>query len=639
METISFVNVNFQQGPREINAYYLPYTVGCLWAYANTHKTINSNLNLNKIIWRRDEVDDVVDKLQHDSVVAFSCYVWNKNYHYAIAKKLKEINPNMLLVFGGPEVSTHDPELFIKYPFMDVVVKGEGEVVFRDLLVTCIEKKNLEEIPGLLINYGGEIKDTGVSTRINDLEILPSPYLTGVFDDIIAETNGVVWNGTLETNRGCPYKCTFCDWGSLTHSKVKKFSLERVFAELEWMAKNKIEYITITDANFGMFIERDNLIADKLMELHRTHSYPQRWAVTWAKNQKEEVVNIIKKFFNTPYRFNGLSISVQSMNLDVLENIERRNLNEHRIAEIFEFCDKNSIPVYTETILGLPGETKESWKDNFWQLFNAGNHTGITVFQAQLLKNAQMNLSQREQFNIKSTPVYDYMSGSYSTDELREEVEIVKSTKDLSFEDMMDCHVFNWFITTFHINGLSTYIARVINKKFGIEYSEFYENLEKFLDKDPWFAREKKKARQHYMSWMTKGYCEHKGIGDVEVLGWNLMHSGSIEIIHQDKYNHIMQLIEEFVKENYAIDYELITQLLDFNKNYFADYDKLHDYPLKRSYDYDFRGYLLHDKPLKNATRYKFDFSEDPNISKTKFLESFIFGRRRDFGKTQVSYI
>ena len=67
----------------------------------------------------------------------------------------------------------------------------------------------------------------------------------------------VRWNVTLETNRGCPYACTFCDWGSLTYNKVKKFCLNRVYDELEWVGKNGCDFISLADANFGMFPERD----------------------------------------------------------------------------------------------------------------------------------------------------------------------------------------------------------------------------------------------------------------------------------------------------------------------------------------------------------------------------------------------
>ena len=119
-------------------------------------------------------------------------------------------------------------------------------------------------------------------------------------------------------------------------------------------------------------------------------------------------------------------------------------------------CDRNNIPVYTELILGLPGETVESWKSAFWKIFRAGNHTGINILQAQLLENAEMNLLQKRMWKIESVPVYDYMSGSYGDADLNECVDVVVSTKDIDREAMLDTLVWNSFIQTFHINGLTT---------------------------------------------------------------------------------------------------------------------------------------------------------------------------------------
>jgi radical SAM superfamily enzyme YgiQ (UPF0313 family) len=104
-----------------------------------------------------------------------------------------------------------------------------------------------------------------------------------------------MWQGTLgNVNRGCPFACTFCDWGSLTYNKVKKFELERVFDELEWMAQRNFDFISFTDANFGMFAERDSLIADKIIEMSRKIRFsPRTFSVAWAKNQKKEVMWIL----------------------------------------------------------------------------------------------------------------------------------------------------------------------------------------------------------------------------------------------------------------------------------------------------------------------------------------------------------
>lgn len=642
-QKISLVQPNFQQGPKEFNAHYLPYSVGTLWAYVKTDPVIDENLQLNHMIWRRDQIDEVAEKLSNDKVVAFSCYVWNKNYNYALAKRIKALNPDSVLIFGGPEVAIEKPDLFELHPYMDIVVKSEGEITFKNVLHSLIvsdwDSTQLSNIPGLLLNNGGALTNTGDAPRITNLDELPSPYLTGVFDKLIAETKDVEWNATLETNRGCPYMCTFCDWGSLTYNKVKKFELERVFAELEWIAKNKCGFVSITDANFGMFVERDNMIADKLIELQNEYGYPYTFSVAWAKNQKNEVVEIVKKLINSPGFNQGLTVSVQSMDLDVLENIKRKNLDQHKISDIFELCDKNNIPTYTEVILGLPGESKDTWRDNFWQLFRAGNHTGVTILHAQMLENAEMNLVQKKHFDIVSRPAYDYMSGSYNNDELQECVEVVVSTKDMPFPDMMESHIFSWFIQTFHINGLSTYIARMINKIYGIDYSEFYDKLQEYIQQDEWFRSQQDEVYNYYERWMKTGRISHPDISGIEVHGWNLVHRGTLNLHDQNKYDHVFTLLENFVRDSFDLDADVVEQLLKFNRLFVIDYYKIKDYPLVQEFDYDFLGNLLYDKPLHNKVKYKFEFNERTDISKERFLENIYFSRRRNFGKATISEV
>jgi radical SAM superfamily enzyme YgiQ (UPF0313 family) len=127
---------------------------------------------------------------------------------------------------GGPEPAVADPDLFVKHPWMDLVVKLEGELVFAEVLKH--HGQDFGSIPGLVVNCDGQAVDTGNSERIQNLDQLTSPYLTGMFDHLIQQHPDVTWNATLETNRGCPYQCTFCDWGSLTYNKVKQFDLDRV---------------------------------------------------------------------------------------------------------------------------------------------------------------------------------------------------------------------------------------------------------------------------------------------------------------------------------------------------------------------------------------------------------------------------
>ena len=269
MKKFSWVQPNFQQGPKEFNAHYLPYSAGVLWAYVQSFEHLRNKFYLGEFVWKRDSIEKSLQLIADSDIVGFSTYVWNKKYNYVLAKKLREVNPDVKIIFGGPEPPITDPKFFEKFPFIDIMVKQEGEMSLKSVLESIDNIEDLKSVSGLLLNLNGEIFDTGAPERIKDLSEVPSPYLLGMFDKLVKDNPDVEWNATLETDRGCPYQCTFCDWGSLTYNKVKKFGLERVFAELEWIGKNKCGFLSITNANFGIFPERDNLIADKIIEVQK----------------------------------------------------------------------------------------------------------------------------------------------------------------------------------------------------------------------------------------------------------------------------------------------------------------------------------------------------------------------------------
>jgi len=632
-QIVSFVQPNFKQGPKEYNAYYLPYSAGVLWSYARTFPVINNNYDLGEFIFRRENIDVVIKKLASSDVVAFSTYVWNHQYNYLLAEQLKLAYPNKLIIFGGPEPAIEDPEFFKKYPFIDIVAKLEGEITFKQMLEKHVDG-SFADISGLIYNNQGQLVDTGPAKRIDNLEDVPSPYLTGIFDQLIADNPDVTWNATLETNRGCPYACTFCDWGSLTYNKVKKFNLDRVYDELDWFAKLGCSFISFTDANFGMFVERDDLIADKLIEVQQKYGYPKIISIAWAKNQKQEVVSIVKKLM--PYFNHGLTLSVQSLDDGVLENIRRKNMEVSKLEEIFKLCEQNSIPMYTELILGLPGETIASWKENFWRLFRSGNHTGITVYQAQLLENAEMNTLQRSLYKIKSQKVYDYFSGSYSSEEVEESIDVVTSTRDLPLDVMLDAEIFSWFINTFHINGLSTFYSRFANRYLGVEYKDFYNELFDFLQSDSWFVNEQRAIRRNFEEWFEKGKINHPMLGGIEIHGWNLLHRTILNIQIDSKHDHVYNLLNKFM-EKYNINPGVMQALNEFQRNFVIVYDSVSTYPKTLTLDYNIYDYITGTSELKEEqTDYYMDFPEDKDISFGRFLEYYYFARRRDFGKAKI---
>jgi len=189
---ISFVQPNFRVGPVSANAWYLPYSIGCIWSYANQFESIQQRFEIGEIIFRRDDVETTAQKLALHDIVAFSTYIWNKNYNDSLAQRIKEINPSCVIMFGGPEPPVEKSYIFEQYPFMDLVMKKEGELTLHALLENF--GGTYDHIPGLLINRNGTIVDTGDCVRIDDLSNMPSPYLSGVFDRIVSENPDVNLN-------------------------------------------------------------------------------------------------------------------------------------------------------------------------------------------------------------------------------------------------------------------------------------------------------------------------------------------------------------------------------------------------------------------------------------------------------------
>jgi len=633
---VSFVSPNFQQGPKEFNAYYLPYSCGILWSYAYQFPEIADNYELGDFIWRRDPIEEAVELLKSSDVIGFSVYIWNRSYSSVLARELKKINPNIFIIWGGPEPPIEKPDFFDRLPFVDVCVKLEGEKSFKAILDHFIKDKDYETIPGLLVNDNGKLINTGDSLRIDDLDTIPSPYLTGVFEPLIQKFPKIRWNATLESNRGCPYACTFCDWGSLTYNKVKKFGLERVYLEFEWVGQHKCDFVSLTDANFGIFPERDSLIADKLIEVQKKYNNPKAYTISWAKNQKREVVEIVRKLIYEGGSKMGLNLSVQTMDENVLDIIKRKNLDTNKIEEVFELCEQYNIPLYTELILGLPGETLDSWKNNFYRLYEAGNHTGITIYQAQLLENAEMNLTQRKFYKLEGRVVHDYLVGTYNEHELKEGIEVVISTRDLPIEKMIEAQVFSWFMNTFHINGITNYISRVLRKQ-GITYQEFYDKLLEYIKQDPWLSSEIHRIKEHYGNWAKHGKIDHDPIQGMEIHGWNLVHSTIINLQSAGQHNHIFNLIESFLRKEFDIEESLLNDLMRFQRFFLIDYQKVKEYPVKVEVNNDILGYLQDNTDLNKFAVYEFDFPENKEMSLQQFCEQIFFARRRNFGKSWIT--
>ena len=183
---------------------------------------------------------------EQPDVVAFSCYCWNMDKVQDLSRWLKQLYPKMKIVLGGPEVGPVSENCLAEYPGADIVVRGEGEETFQELLRFFIEQKgSLSSIRGISYRKNGHILSTGDRPLIKDLAEIPSPYLTGA----LTPRDGVTY---IETYRGCPYKCAFCFEGK-NFSNLRFFPEDRIKKEIELITSNPaIRSFHVVDSVFNL---------------------------------------------------------------------------------------------------------------------------------------------------------------------------------------------------------------------------------------------------------------------------------------------------------------------------------------------------------------------------------------------------
>ena len=449
---------NYQGGNGQYVSQWLPYSVASVWAYSAQFDHINQQYEVKDCIFRREAVEDIINRLDNPSMCVFSTYIWNENYNLEIAKAVKAQYPNCLIVFGGPQVDENGIDFLARNTCVTGVVVNEGELSFYQLLTDYATT--------------GKIKKIYSSNRIEEL-LLPSPYDTPIFDKIIKDNPNIRWAATLETNRGCPFGCTFCDWGSLTQNKIKKFDIEKVFLELDWISNNGIEYLFIADANFGVFYERDKIILERLVENKKRTGFPYNVNLTWHKNQTERVIELINILDEVGLN-RGLSLSVQSLNDKTLLSINRKNMEISKLGKMYELCNNNNLSYYTEFILGLPEETFDSWAEGLCKAVSYGCHGAIEIFVLELLRNSELaKQATNHQFQLFQFEVVDQNQQSA----IPEKHNYVVGTKYMPKSDLILSWMYGWLIVNFHSYGWTQIVAKAADKLCNKSYREIYDSL------------------------------------------------------------------------------------------------------------------------------------------------------------------
>ncbi len=471
MKNIYFVQANNVYG-NERRSVYIPYASGCIAAYAFDNEIIKQKCSIAGFVYTHMPIADAVEFIREPFVVAFSCSVWNYEYNKALAKAVKEKNPDCTVIFGGHNVM-RDFETFEECPEVDYLIYREGEEAFRALLLCLLDGKSAESVENIAFREGGQYFKT--AEKAFCLNEYPSPYLTGIFDSIVdGEVN---FSAILETNRGCPFKCSFCDWGTLG-SRIRPFPIERIQAEIDWIASHSIEYVYCADGNFGI-LDRDEEIAEYIIAAKKKTGFPKNFRVCFTKNRTEFVKKICMRF-NKYELDKAQTLSFQSLSPAVLENIGRKNISLDHFRELMSEYSRCGISTSSELILGLAGETKESFTKGICTLLEYGQHKAIQVYTCDLLPNSEMGAPEYvERFGIETvrSPFLQAHCSALEKHEIQEYNTAVIKTNSLSTEEWIDCVAFACLVQAFHNIGFFRTVALWLRNECGMSYFDIYSKI------------------------------------------------------------------------------------------------------------------------------------------------------------------
>lgn len=544
------------------NTYYLPYAAGMLAAFAFNNSIVSENYNFGRFVYSLEDIDSAIDSFDNPFLVGFSNSLWNYDYNHTFAQKLKKRYPECLIVFGGHHVPP-DTSLLEKCDYIDFLIHDKGEEAFRDLLLyACGEIDCRSNIPN--ISYR-EPDGTPIKTAKKHITIFeyPSPYLSGFFDELL-ENNEYPFSCILETNRGCPYDCSYCDWGEL-NSPVRMMPFERVQKELEWMSERKMEFCYCVDANFGMF-ERDEKIAELLVDLKRTTGYPQRLQVSYAKNQPKRVFRI-NSMLSKEGLSKGATLSFQSLNPDVLHNINRENMSMKEFKNHLSLYHEAGIPTYTELILGLPGETYDSFCSGLCELLEMGQHKSVSVYYCELLPNSQM--STKEYIEEHGIGTISTFLNQYHCEKMDDKLSgfshIVVETNSMSREEWIEANMFSVCVQSFHHFGLLQCFAIYLHNEKGISYFDFYSSLLRWVREKSVFCKSIFNSVSEELKRFVNGNGGLTYQNDVfGIITWPFEEAVFLDLAYElDKfYNEV----EGFLK-SFDIDNSIYNELLRYQKS------------------------------------------------------------------------
>jgi len=368
----------------------------------------------------------------------------------------------------------------------------EGEIPFTELLKKIFDKSPDGSISGtdirqLKVDSCFSLTSKGLKgeykvEKKGNLDHIPSPYQLGILDEFLIPE----FIPLFESNRGCPYSCSYCNWGEASRRKIKKFSLERVQEDMDYVALRGTVFSLwmFADANFGILV-RDIEIAKHIRYLYQEYRPFHNLGIYWDKRALDHMteIGVILKGLSDAY------IAFQTFDPNVEAMINRKNIPISRLLEISTVLNSVSERMHTDILLGLPGETMKSHLMSLSKAYNLG-FDQVGGGEIRLLQGSQLETSEsRKEYGLKTKyRLIQEGLGLYRGHFVAEFEESVRSTKWITEEEMISLRVLRAIyyggITTGELNPLLKYL-----KNCNVDVVCFLQKIISLKDEQPLVAK------------------------------------------------------------------------------------------------------------------------------------------------------
>lgn len=475
-----------------------------LWAQSKTYYEKHSQFKDWK--WHVPLIDacgnDIEEIKKHlleiqPNVFAISLYVWNYQQAHTVAQWVNETWPDCLIVSGGPhQYIKHRADWFAEHPYIDASLPSDsyGEMFFTELLDQLSSNQPVKWntiTDAVYATKGGTMltskyQSSPKSKKSYDYNwsayLEQKQELTTFVEFARKSKNVKFMSAILETTRGCPYGCTYCDWGGGTSTSVITKDISNVKQDIESLSDFNLDFIYIADANFGIFDERDISIIKYLSHCRKVQF--QSFTIGYGgfaktKNKLDTISKIIKyDMAHQMSSHNEVKMSMQTLDKEVLKNIDRKNIDFDEYVNTIKRVLPTT-PLYVELMLGLPGITTDKF---YKELSIIGSYNISVVWYPWILlpEAPAYSAAYREQHGI-TTVIKNAGWDDYVDDSLTEIVIGGNSfTTDEYMEMCLSSSIYKMFIQggvySKSLNWILTNRSKQIGDIICAVYNDFVKN-------------------------------------------------------------------------------------------------------------------------------------------------------------------